>query len=164
VLVVATVVIAASIVRMYGNLECIQMEDDWSPEPAATDFIDTNRLQGRMLTWFNWGEYAIWHFSPRILVSMDGRRETVYSEAVRTKHLGFFFNATANRAYATELKADYIWLPKQLPIAPSLVQQGWTRIFVGTRSVIFTRHDAGSRDQSASGDVMRATTGCFPGP
>ena len=30
---------------------------------------------------FNWGEYVMWHAGPRVKVSMDGRRETVYSDA-----------------------------------------------------------------------------------
>jgi hypothetical protein len=30
---------------------------------------------------FNWGEYLLWHAGPRVKVSMDGRRETVYSDA-----------------------------------------------------------------------------------
>ena len=30
----------------------------------AASFIAANRLNGRMLTWFVWGEYAIWHFGP----------------------------------------------------------------------------------------------------
>jgi hypothetical protein len=30
---------------------------------------------------FNWGEYVLWHAGPRVKVSMDGRRETVYSDA-----------------------------------------------------------------------------------
>jgi hypothetical protein len=30
---------------------------------------------------FNWGEYVLWHAGPRVKVSVDGRRETVYSDA-----------------------------------------------------------------------------------
>ena len=45
-----------------------------SPEPDAAQYLRDQRLEGRMLTWFDWGEYAIWHLSPRIRVSIDGRR------------------------------------------------------------------------------------------
>jgi len=39
---------------------------------------------------FNWGEYVIWHAGPRVKVSMDGRRETVYSDAVYHDNTLFF--------------------------------------------------------------------------
>ena len=117
-----------------------------------------------MVTWFNWGEYAIWHFSPRMLVSIDGRRETVYSESVRTKHLGFFFDVPAYRKYASELKADYIWLPIQLPIVASLTQEGWARIFLGSRSILFARPGTAPVAGTASGDAVQSAAACFPGP
>ena len=36
--------------------------------------------QGRLVTVFNWGEYALWHFGPTLKVSIDGRRETLYAD------------------------------------------------------------------------------------
>jgi hypothetical protein len=160
---IAAAVIAASTVRMYDNLTCVRMEDAWSPEPAATAFIDANGLHGRMLTWFDWGEYAIWHFAPRIKVSMDGRRETVYSDDVRAQHLGFFFNVPANRGYAAALNVDYIWLPKWLPIVSSLTSDGWRRVFIGTRSIIFATPGS-AIDEAAQTYGDPEITGCFPGP
>jgi hypothetical protein len=164
----ATVVIAVSAIALIGasvqayrNLTCIQMEEDWSPESAAANFVIANRLQGRMLVWFNWGDYAIYHFSPGIQVSMDGRREAVYSEAVRARHLGFYFDAPENRMYATELNADYIWLQKDLPIVKTLTQQGWMRIFQGTRSIVFAQRGGHERREASS---PPQTPRCFPGP
>ena len=29
---------------------------------------------------YDWGEYVLWHLGPGVKVSMDGRRETVYSD------------------------------------------------------------------------------------
>lgn len=42
-------------------------------------------VEGRMVTFFDWGEYAIWHLAPKIAVSLDGRRETVYTESIRAE-------------------------------------------------------------------------------
>jgi hypothetical protein len=160
----AIIVLAGSSTRIYNNLSCVQMEDDWSPEPAAALFVNANELQGRMLTWFDWGEYAIWHFSPRIRVSLDGRRETVYSETVRAAHLGFFFNVAANRHYATDLNADYIWLPKQLPVVPTLAGNGWIAIFAGSRSVIFGRSNSSPTTHFPHTFSQAPASRCFPGP
>ena len=63
-----------------------------NPEPDVTSFVRLNNLRGRMITWFDWGEYAIWHFSPAIQVSLDGRRETAYSANVVRSHLEFYRN------------------------------------------------------------------------
>src|SRR4029078_343746 len=62
---------------------CVQMFGDrWLPDTTAAKAISTADVSGRMVTWFNWGEYGIWHFGPKLRVSVDGRRETVYAESV----------------------------------------------------------------------------------
>ena len=38
---------------------------------------------------FDWGEYVLWHLSPQIKVSIDGRRETVYSDPIYAENLRF---------------------------------------------------------------------------
>jgi hypothetical protein len=38
---------------------------------------------------FNWGEYLLWHAGPRVKVSIDGRRETVYSDATYQDNMQF---------------------------------------------------------------------------
>jgi hypothetical protein len=38
---------------------------------------------------FNWGEYLLWHAGPRVKVSIDGRRETVYSDATYHDNMQF---------------------------------------------------------------------------
>ena len=43
-----------------------------------------------MVTFFDWGQYAIWHKPDDLRVSMDGRRETVYSERSVDLHLDMY--------------------------------------------------------------------------
>lgn len=162
-LVLATtgLVFAAGSVGLVRNLACIRLDEDWVPEPAAAQFVEVNRLQGRMLTWFDWGEYTIWHFAPAIKVSFDGRRENPYSEAIRRRHLLFYFDGPAGRDLAGALEPDYIWLRADLPIVNILPQQGWAPIFRGSRSVIFARsRDTHLRQPPAT--LLGAR--CFPGP
>jgi hypothetical protein len=45
----------------------------------AVAILKRSGLEGRLLVEFDWGEYVIWYLGPRIQVSIDGRRETVYS-------------------------------------------------------------------------------------
>jgi hypothetical protein len=92
-----------------------------------------------MFTWFDYGEYAIWHFWPAIHVSMDGRRETVYSQRIRDVHFDIYRNAPGSTDALRKLQADYAWLPVSAPVVPVLEADGWRAIFKGPRSVILSR-------------------------
>ena len=107
--------------------------------------------------WFNWGEYSIWHFGPELKVSMDGRRETVYSGEVVSAHLDFYFGTNQWR-YADHINADYVWIPKQLPVARELQQHGWHRLCEGDSSILLARR-AHTRQ---CGQTQSETTRLFP--
>jgi len=55
----------------------------------AFEFIEDRQLEGRMVTEFNWGQYCLYSFWPRILVSVDGRFDTSYSRPVLDINLDF---------------------------------------------------------------------------
>jgi hypothetical protein len=150
-------------VATYGSAVCIRLDPQlrqnaWMPEPEAIAFFKINHLEGRLLTYFDYGELGIWHLAPKLRVSYDGRRETVYSSAVRDAHARFYTSVDAAR-YARTLKADYIWLPLGLPVNTTLERDGWIAIFKGSRSVIYS---------PAAGDYVRPSPvvepRCFPGP
>ena len=99
-------------------------------------------------------------------VSIDGRRETVYSDAVATRHFDFYFDRHDGATLPRDLRADYIWIPRTLPAVPRLrTDTSWTLIYEGDQSVIFERSDLTPRSQPASG-VTSATPSprFFPGP
>ena len=119
----------------------ISMDAPWTPEPGAARFVAARRLQGRLFTWFDYGEYAIWHFAPALTVSMDGRRETVYSDAVRDAHQRIYGNAPDALARLAAIAPDYIWLPRTAPVLPRLADAGWHVLYRGPRSVILGRDE-----------------------
>ena len=114
----------------------IGMEGPWAPEPGVTEFVHAKHLHGRLLTWFDYGEYAIWYFSPALQVSMDGRRETVYSAAVRDRHAEIYRDGPGALVAIAQMRPDYIWLPKALPLVSHLESVGWHQQYVGPRSVV----------------------------
>jgi hypothetical protein len=70
--------VAASLVT--GAIpRCVAIEGLADPDVVAGEALKESDARGRLVTWFNWGEYAIWHLSPNLKVSTDARRETVYS-------------------------------------------------------------------------------------
>jgi hypothetical protein len=56
----------------------------------AVDLLKRSGVTGNMATGFNWGEYVIWHLGPEVRVSIDGRRETVYSNDAYRKAYDFW--------------------------------------------------------------------------
>ena len=156
----ALAVLAASVLTV-ENLRGIRMNADWLPEPEVVALIREHSWNGRIITWFDWGEYALWHFDSRQLkISMDGRRETVYSDETLANHLRFYFDQPGGRAYARALDADYVWLPKSLPITAALPELGWVPVFDGRVSSVFAR----SRQPDVDLDVLaRTTPRRFPG-
>jgi hypothetical protein len=156
-------VIAVLLLLLLPPIRCIRMDKPWLPEPAAGEFIAAEGLNGKLLAYFDWGEYAIWHF-PRLQVSIDGRRETVYSEDLQTAHLNFFFG---NRTtLPDELGADYVWVPEKLPVVNRLVKAGWVDVFRGPVSVVLARGSAWRGSRSIPPRPERPfhdDSRCFPG-
>ena len=153
-----------AIVAIHSNVWDLRLDAASMPEPEAVAFLKDQPAGTRVLVWFNWGEYAIWHLSPRMRVSIDGRRETVYSDAVQTRHFDFFFDRRGGATLPNDLAADYVWIPRVLPAARRLrTEGGWTILYDGKQSVIFGRTGLPLIRRVAS--VAAATTSrIFPGP
>jgi len=73
---------AARALEQVGSERSVGALDDLDREPAHVDAaraLAAAHPAGRMATWFDWGEYAIWHFGPAVKVSVDGRTSKVIS-------------------------------------------------------------------------------------
>lgn len=162
------VLVAAGIAVLVGAIAvwhvrpwfgCVALDGSWMPEREAGAFLVRNQFTGRMLTFFNWGEYVIWHLGPGVQVSFDGRRETVYSEAFITSHTRLYNDPASERAFLQHLAADYAWLPASLPLVHYLEHDGWSRLYSGPVSVILARHPV-----AAEAATPPTAPACFPGP
>ena len=151
---------------VYNNFWQVRLDAASLPEPEAVALLNQQPAGKRILVWFNWGEYAIWHLSPRMQVSIDGRRETVYSDTVQTRHFDFYFDRRGGATLPDDLRADYIWVPRILPAVRRLRRDSrWTPIYEGEQSVIFERSGLSPHRPSTS-VAATSPTGAriFPGP
>jgi hypothetical protein len=159
----ALAITTAAFVITAINVTHLRIDPRWTPEPGGVSFLNAQPAGRRVLIWFDWGGYALWHLAPRMRISMDGRRETVYSPDLQDRHLRFYFDAPGGASLPTDLAADYVWIPRTLPAVQRLDAGGWRRVYEGEQSVIFGR--AGSADANAR--VVLATGSdarFFPGP
>jgi hypothetical protein len=160
----AMTMMALGIVRT--NFETLRLDTASMPEPQALTTLANQSGGRRVLVWFNWGEYAIWHLSPHLQVSIDGRRETVYSDRIETRHWDFFYDRPGGATLPDALAADYIWIPKILPAARKLRSDPhWTTLYEGPQSIVFARATVAGRIETtnrmaSAADVVRS----FPGP
>ena len=161
----AVATLAVTVPMLKNNIRCIDVHATSTlPESGAMEFIRSRQLAGRMVTFFDWGQYAIWHKPDALRVSMDGRRETVYSERTVDLHLDMYLGTADGLAYLDTLHADYVWVPTELPLAGLLAKSPmWTPAYRSNRSIIFARSGllpAGTPVQEGGA----AQTRCFPGP
>jgi hypothetical protein len=157
----AVIAMLVPTMRIVGPLaSCLTIAGGWVPDEEAGRFIAANHLAGRMMTWFDWGEYAIWQFGPALKVSMDGRRETVYTEATIQAHRRFYAADDTAVPYLRRLDPDFIWLPARLPISKKIQAEGWVPVFTGPQSLVFARAGAGPFLPATKTSTKR----CFPGP
>ena len=157
------VLLLASLPATRKTFTCIGIHATW-PEPDAVDFMRERQMSGRIVTYFDWGEYAIWNMPADLKVSMDGRRETVYSDRTIGGHLQLYRGTERGIAYLDGLHADYVWLPRQLPVVKTLQQRGWRAIFDGHISVLLAASNSVDSATSVPVTARAPAPRCFPGP
>jgi hypothetical protein len=95
------------------RLSCIRIHPLLSKAcpSRAVARLKASGVSGNMAIYFDWGEYAIWHLGPRIRVSMDGRRETVYSPETYARYIAFLNGADDWEAFLEDTRTDMILIP-----------------------------------------------------
>jgi hypothetical protein len=113
--------------------------DNSYPYPqAALTVLKEAGVEGNLVTFFDWGEYIIWHAGPEIKVSIDGRRETVYSPDVYQKHLDFWFGTSQWDRLLEEFPADAVLIIQGTRTDDLLRRSlGWQLVFEDDHSVLF---------------------------
>lgn len=140
---------------------CLQMHGSWLPDAEAANALAASKPTGRIVTWFNWGEYVIWHFGPALKVSIDGRRETVYSDAVLQRQMAIGDGDPAALRNFEKSPPEYVWLPKRRSdrVRAWLNSHGYRLDIETPLSFVGVRADLPRIVPAAV-----ESSGCFPGP
>jgi hypothetical protein len=150
--------VVATIALAIPRFVNVPMAHSAMPDAQVAAYVRGQGLRGTVLTWFDWGQYTIWHFGRDLKVSIDGRRETVYSDDLVAAHMRFYFGEQDAWAYADSLQPDYVWLPRHLPVTRELQRHGWRSLCEGSSSVLLTREDR----REPCGGTSTGTPRSFP--
>ena len=132
---------AGSVWLLSSTLRCLPTQAARAADREAVLRLQTAQ-PGRLVTYFDWGEYAIWHLYPRLRVSMDGRRETVYSDARIAEHDGIVDGTPAGFEMLSVWRAECVWLPAtSRPTMEWLAANGYRIEMQSPRSFVAVRQD-----------------------
>lgn len=142
------------------SLTCVRTEGTWIPDAEAASVLE-HAPPGRLVTFFNWGEYALWHFGPRLRVSMDGRRETVYTDTRLIEHDAIVRGTDLAFPTLAGWNAEYVWLPARSSATKAwLLANGYRLEKETPRSFVAVRRDLPVLTGARENSPQRPT--CFP--
>jgi len=150
--VAAVVVFVVALVFRAPQLSCLAIRGEWAP-----DLTVDMRGGGTLLVPFNWGHYALWRWAPKLRVSIDGRRETIYSDDVINSQGALETNDPRGLAWLDTHRPDVVWYPlKATMVREHLVNAGYRVLLETDRSYVLA---APASQVTAS---RRSAMMCFP--
>jgi len=136
-LITALVIAGASL----PNFHCIPLDRRKTAFPVkAVILLKQSNVAGNMAVHFDWGEYVLWHLGPQIKVSIDGRRETVYSRKPYAENLLFTTGLGDWDGILKKSETHLALVSKEFPVFNLMkLKPGWTLVYEDPMSGIFVR-------------------------
>jgi len=122
---------------------------------GAVRFLERAGISGNLALPLDWGGYVLWHCSPKIRVSIDGRFVTVYPQSAIAATFDYF--GSGPKGAATRLIDAY---PTSLVLAPAgkshpvRRRSGWRVVYRDRVAELFARGE-GREPSVVSGAVPR---------
>lgn len=155
---------AAFVALALPHFRCIHIRPNDVPA-AAIALVRETQVRGALAIYFDWGQYAIWHLGPRVRVSDDGRRETVYSPRARALNDRF----TAGLGRWDDLLAagpvDVALVSTDVPAVNLMKRKpGWRLVREDVRWALFARDGSPAMAELARAPQREARApACWPG-
>lgn len=123
--------------RNFQTIKMPKSDPPFFPEKGVA-ILDESEAKGNLATEFNWGEYAIWYLSPNIKVSMDGRRETVYSEEKYQIYNSFVYGINNWDSLLDDFDTNIVLIARYGPVYNLLkLKGGWELVYEDATSALF---------------------------
>lgn len=106
----------------------------------AVGLIRASGTTGNLAIDFDWGEYALYHLSPAVKVSIDGRRETMYGRTIYAENLNFKYGQGDWSALLRGHDTDLALIRTGLPAFNLMkLEPGWRLIYEDSLAALFGR-------------------------
>jgi hypothetical protein len=128
------------------QLACIRItpEIGGSYPARAVGLIRQSGVTANLAVDFDWGEYALYHLSPAVKVSVDGRRETAYDAASYGQNIAFKYGEGEWDALLRNSDTDLALVRRGFSTFNLLMlAPGWRPVYRDALAGLFTR-DGGS--------------------
>ncbi|SHK83651.1 hypothetical protein SAMN02745216_04162 [Desulfatibacillum alkenivorans DSM 16219] len=144
--VIAAAFFAAGAVQCYKTVDLykttnlrIVVDQDFYPVHAVR-YMKANNLTGGLILPFDWGEFAMWHLYPNMLVSIDGRFRTCYPEQVIQDHMLAFALPWQEWRRLDKYKGDVLLTPNTKFFQKlAALNKGWKIIHADSTAILFLR-------------------------
>lgn len=105
---------------------------------GAMRYLEYYHLSGKLLVYYNWGEYVIFHLYPQFRVAFDGRYETVYPPEVCRRYWDFLWARPHWKAFLEQYPPDFILWPRNSETASLLAREpAWRIVYADKFCVLF---------------------------
>ena len=106
----------------------------------AVGLIKQSGVGGNLAIDFDWGEYALYHLSPAVRVSVDGRRETMYSPEIYKENLAFKYGEGDWDALLRKHETHMALVRTGFPTFNLLkLEPGWRLVYQDSLAALFGR-------------------------
>jgi hypothetical protein len=125
----------------FRAMQGIRIDPSHFAFPArAVALMDRAGVEGNLVVDFDWGEYVIWYLGRRVKVSIDGRRETVYSSQALARDLDFREGRPGWRALLRVRDPSFALLRRGSPCEQRLREEpGWKVAYEDRLSTLLVR-------------------------
>lgn len=108
----------------------------------AVSILNQSQVNGNLAVYFDWGDYAIWHLTPKLKVSIDTRREMAYSEQIYKENVRFMAGI-GDWSRIIDDHPTYIALVKNASPTDNLLKlrQDWNEIYRDKVGVLYTHKE-----------------------
>jgi hypothetical protein len=132
----------------------IRLDPASFPYPTrAVALVRDSGMAGHLAVPFDWGEFAIWYLGPDVQVSVDGRRETVYTASEYRMNLQFEAGSGDWDRLLRTHRTDLVLTRRGSPTANLLsLHPEWEPVYQDRLAVLFLPRGS-SLHQEAIGQV-----------
>ena len=140
---------AAFFVLAIPHFTCVRIDPSFIRFPVrAVELMKRAEVRGNVATFFDWGEYIIWHLSPNVRVSIDGRRETVYAPESYKRSLQFLYGIGQWDAIVDHQLTDMALVGRDQPTYGLMrLKPGWQLVYEDSFASLFVREGSPLADE-----------------